>query len=407
MKYIVYVKRLSVFETQKYNENKFIRNFDGYQKYAEMSSLDNVSIMTQRMYCRAKSFKIKVDHVIIGNKVYFTFFSCAVPINAILYDPFTPVENTIYMDNLDKPDIFYNIKCANGPLYLFITTRKLAERTRKETIEVFGEDVLYINLLKTSLEQGGKCKLDVKSLKPHVYHVTVFTDMNRTAFNQLIDDIISKLHVELTHKNGDLLFEFENHNDFYTSNRVSESTCMIRSNDPKFEFKLFNRLIYKSYDWYEGRGPIPKNMFLTCTGTEKEINGVYANTIEVYNGGCPCQPFDVYHERVMRDCVIMRNVYKCLKEFSDVKTFVFNIPYIRGVVCIKIDDAYNVLFDFEDDVDAIKRFTNILEVISSCDDSFKFQISTVSSYVRSCSKKEPVQEIDFDSYLNDFETVNE
>ena len=49
MKYIVYVKRLSVFETQKYNENKFIRNFDGYQKYAEMSSLDNVSIMTQRM----------------------------------------------------------------------------------------------------------------------------------------------------------------------------------------------------------------------------------------------------------------------------------------------------------------------------------------------------------------------
>ena len=406
MKYKVYVKRLHVCELKTYNENKFIRNFNGYQKYAEMSSLDNVSIMTQHMYCRAKSLNVSADYVIVGNRVYFTFFSAVLNINDILYDPFTPVESTIYMDNLDKPDIFYDVGCGNGQLALFITARKLTEYTGTIGIEVFGEDLLYINLLKTSLEKE-KCKLVVKLLKPNVYHVTVFTDMNHTAFIQMIDDIISKLHVEFTQENGEILFVFENHNDFHTSNRVSESKCRIRSTDPKFDFELFNRLIYRSYDWYEGRGPIPPNMFLTCTGTEKEIDGVYTNTIEVYNGRCPCQPFDVYHERVMKDCAIMRDVHKYLKEFSDIKTFILNIPYIRGVVCIKIDNGYNVLFGFEDDYDAVKRLTNIFEVINACDESFKFQISTVSSHVRSSSKEEPIQEINFYSNFNDSETVNE
>lgn len=189
---------------------------------------------------------------------------------------------------------------------------------------------------------------------------------------------------------------FDSYDDFDNYKSLKKSVFEIPSENIKNDIKMFECLVYKYFEHYEGRGPLPLNQFYTAPGHTHVENNAYTFLMEVYEGRQTYNILEIIQTVIIQDFLTMREMYSKLKDSEDYNTLIFFTDFLKNQVIRKRDDTYHVFFRMKDALTLVKRFTHICAAINEYDESFMFTFSTVPDFVVTDVKRGPLRSFDIE-----------
>lgn len=322
---------------------------------------------------------------------------------------FVDIEIHLYLINLVLLDIETNIKetirrISTGIQSQFVNDahfKNIIDLVKKDTI---GKDPYVICILNLSgiphlvcnvfLERD-KVITYVKEMNK-LYGDTVSVDNNENFIDIKTSSCLMKDVVNMFYKNHakvmcmlvdkdidktKIRVKFILYKDYLSNKECGKLECEINGDPDEILIPLKEWIVDK-FEWYEGRGETPSDMFYTCCADYIK-DGITTIVTEVYPGNYSIGELLRYTEDISTDFVTMRSLIRLFKskEFNNIFRYDINASHImRSTIIYRDTDCYDVFVDKDTPSEIIDRHMRIYGAIKQ-NENIVIHFYTVPDYV--------------------------